>query len=53
MAENYSLQKEPLLYFLLNKKDVNYKKTYKKDIVYGGTSGVEKGKRFNQQTWRY
>ena len=48
MALDFNIEKEPLIYFLLNKKDVDCKKTYKKDIVYIGASKVEKGKRFNQ-----
>ena len=48
MALDFNIEKEPLIYFLVNKKDVDCEKIYKKDIVYIGTSKVEKGKRFNQ-----
>ena len=45
MALDFNIEKEPLIYFLLNKKDVDCKKTYKKDIVYAGATKTEYGKR--------
>ena len=45
MTKIINIKKEPLIYFLLDNKEKNYSKVYKKDILYAGETGTELGKR--------
>jgi len=45
MAEKIDIENLPSIYFLLKKEDINCEKTYRKDIVYVGTTKTEHGKR--------
>ena len=45
MIKIINIKKEPMIYFLLDNKEKNYNKVYKKDILYAGETGTELGKR--------